>query len=152
MREGFCVFTDGSARYRDGGVGGAARANTPFGTMIMKEYLGKSSDHRSIDGEILGALLGLRIIKTVAQPSSVTRATMFIDSKQAIRRLLSDGSRDGLLLRRFDDELKSIKHMSVINLAWVPAHRGVLMNELVDLDAKAAALGDSSTIVVERGL
>ncbi|KAJ7201285.1 hypothetical protein GGX14DRAFT_340035, partial [Mycena pura] len=115
------------------------------GTMIMKEYLGKSSDHHTIDGEILGALLGLRIIKTVARPSCVTRATMFIDSKQAIRRLLSDRSRDGLMVRRFDDELRSMKHMSVIDLAWVPAHRGVLMNELVDLDAKAAALGDSST-------
>ncbi|KAJ7070573.1 hypothetical protein C8F01DRAFT_1106899, partial [Mycena amicta] len=131
------VFTDGSRRLF--GVGGAARADTPLGTIVMKEYLGQYSDHRSLDAEFLGAILGLRIIKTVAAQSRykvALSATVFMDCDGAISKLVLPDrrkERDALLTRRFDEEMKSLEKT------------GVLGNELVDLDAAAAAYGETST-------
>ncbi|KAJ7508604.1 hypothetical protein B0H11DRAFT_35553 [Mycena galericulata] len=140
MKREFWVYADGSG-YR-GGVGGAARAKTPHGTLVMKEYLGTLGDHLPVEGEILGVILGLRIIKSVP---GLTRATILTDCQQAIRELVSGKSEHDLLLDRFDRELQGMeKRLGCIRLAWVPGHRGIVTNELVDKDAKAAAAGETS--------
>ncbi|KAJ7508607.1 hypothetical protein B0H11DRAFT_1667674, partial [Mycena galericulata] len=91
------------------------------------------------EGEILGVILGLRIIKSVP---GLTRATILTDCQQAIRELGSGKSEHTLLLDRFDRELHGMeKRLGCVRLAWVLRHRGVVMNELVDKDAKAAASG-----------
>ncbi|KAK7046878.1 ribonuclease H-like domain-containing protein [Favolaschia claudopus] len=148
------IYVDGSAGHAGGDVGAAARATIPDGTtIIMKQYLGKLRKFSSQDGEIFGAMLALRILKAT-EPLRFTHATIFTDSKWTIHRLLNDKARDGELVRRFDDEARRLKltHLRGLQLQWVPAHRRVLGNELVDLDAKAAALGESSIVWLRRGV
>ncbi|KAJ7146247.1 ribonuclease H-like domain-containing protein [Mycena epipterygia] len=140
-REDFCVFTDGSS-YR-GGVGGAARARTPDGTIVMREHLGTTAHHCAVEGEILGIILGLKIIKNM---TFITRATILVDCQQAIREMVSGKSVYTPLLCRFHEAIRDTKHLSHIRLAWVPGHHGIEMNKLVDKDAKEAALGDSTTL------
>jgi ribonuclease HI len=126
----------------------------------MKEYLGPAKDYLSVEGEILGMALGVRAIKTVAITSfltghgTLTRATILVDCQQAIREVLRVGwkskSKHSALVGRFHDEVRNMEGMGVdqICLVWVPAHEGIEMNELVDGDAKAAASGDSSTVLI----
>jgi ribonuclease HI len=125
----------------------------------MKEYLGPAKDYLSVEGEILGMALGVRAIKTVAITSfltghgTLTQATILVDSQQAIREVLRVGgkrSKYSALVGRFHDEVRNMEGMGVdqICLVWVPAHEGIEMNELVDGDAKAAASGDSSTVLI----
>ncbi|KAJ6601350.1 hypothetical protein DFH09DRAFT_842953, partial [Mycena vulgaris] len=91
------------------------------------------------EGEMLGVILGLEIINMVP---SVTEATIFIDCQQAIRELVSGKSKHKALIERFEHEVRSLrKSISSICLAWVPGHAGIELNELVDMDAKAAAVG-----------
>jgi len=133
------VYADGS-RYH-GGMGGAARAEIGRGTVVVKEYLGSSERHRAVEGEIVGAISAVKIIK--AEPS-ITRAAIFIDCQQAIRELASGRSKHTRLLQRFQEEVRGMKKSLQIRLVWVPAHEGIAMNELVDQDAKDAALGEST--------
>ncbi|KAJ7729233.1 hypothetical protein DFH07DRAFT_850315 [Mycena maculata] len=143
--EEFCVSSDGSCYpYYHGGVGGAARAETAGGTIILKEHLGLFPEHRAVEGEIVGVILALGIIKTIP---FLTSATILLDCQQAIRELVGGKSHHPLLLDRFQEELRTMdKRLSRIRLAWVPGHDGIEMNKLVDKDAKAAALGDSMSV------
>ncbi|KAJ7611022.1 hypothetical protein FB45DRAFT_875706 [Roridomyces roridus] len=137
------IFTDGSA-FR-GGVGGAARARLPgMGTLVLKEYLGAQPAHLAVEGEILGVILGLQILKTARTPKS-KHATILVDCQQAIRELVNGRSKHVELLERFHCELKGLgKKLQSIRFMWVPGHKGALMNELVDQDAKAVAEGEHS--------
>ncbi|KAJ6486124.1 ribonuclease H-like domain-containing protein [Mycena vitilis] len=142
-----CVATDGS-RYPDGGVGGAARAHIPGGTIIMQEYLGRANGHLSVEGEILGATLGLKVLQMLP---GLTQATILVDCQQAIQEIFSIAPKHAALIRRFRDEAQSMRHIDQIRIAWVPAHEGVEMNELVDGDAKKAARGESLTTLISTG-
>ncbi|KAJ7858201.1 hypothetical protein B0H13DRAFT_2672571 [Mycena leptocephala] len=99
--------------------------------------------------------LGVRAIQTIilslTNCDTLKQATILVDYQQAIREVLRVGGRRSkydALVRRFHDEVRTMEGMGVdqICLAWVPAHEGIEMNELVDGDAKAAASGDSSTV------
>ncbi|KAJ7157074.1 hypothetical protein C8R46DRAFT_1225689 [Mycena filopes] len=144
-QEELCVYTDGSAF--GGGVGGAARARTPAGTLVMKEHLGPqrqdSQDghgHIAVEGEILGIILGLGIIKAFPGVHNL-RATA---RQRAVQVRVFD---------RFHAEARDMgPGLRRLRLAWVPAHEGVQMNELVDGDARAAAAGESGTMLITGGV
>ncbi|KAJ7654717.1 hypothetical protein B0H17DRAFT_1099693 [Mycena rosella] len=143
-KEEFTVYADGS-RYH-GGVGAAARTETPLGMLVIKEHLGLSEEHLPVEGELLSITLGLRIINTMP---FLTRATIFVDCQQAIREAVSGRSVHRELIARFDAELRGTRRsLRSLRIAWVPGHEGVAMNEAVDKDAKAAAEGESSTRII----
>ncbi|KAJ6601351.1 hypothetical protein DFH09DRAFT_839645, partial [Mycena vulgaris] len=112
---------------------------------VMKEHLGTMNNHLPVEGEILGIILALKIIKTMP---SLTRATILVDSQQAIRETVTGICRHRYLIDRFNHELRGTRDsLTSIRLAWVPGHDGIRMNELVDRDAKAAASGESATYI-----
>ncbi|KAJ7269248.1 hypothetical protein B0H12DRAFT_1067573 [Mycena haematopus] len=87
-KEGLHVYTDGSRKLH-GGVGGAARATIPGGTVVVTQYLGSARDYSSIEAEMLGIILGVKIAQIF--PSN-TELTIFSDCQPAIRGLLSGKS------------------------------------------------------------
>jgi ribonuclease HI len=146
-KEGVCVFADGAGI--GGGVGGAARIRTPAGTIIMTQHIGSADRHLSVEGELLGTILALKIAQTIP---SLTRVTILSDCQQAIRELLDERpTRHRSLVERFYRELWCTPSLKQIRLVWVPGHDGVEMNELVDGDAKAAARGESRTTIISGG-
>ncbi|KAF7347417.1 hypothetical protein MVEN_01497600 [Mycena venus] len=153
---GLCVFTDGSrSTCSGGGAGGAARARTPSGTtIVMKQYLGVAEEYHSLEAEILGITLGVRIANTANPGPSLTRLTILTDCQPAIHALLSlrAKAKYAPLIRRFHDEVRRSPNLLQIRLVWVPGHQGVEMNVLVNEDAREAARsGDSGTILIDSG-
>ncbi|KAJ7665227.1 hypothetical protein DFH06DRAFT_985741 [Mycena polygramma] len=114
----------------------------------MQAYLGRADGHHTVEGEILGATLGLKVLQMLP---GLTQATILVDCQQAIQEIFSATPKHAALIQRFRYEAQSMRHMDQIRIAWVPAHEGVEMNELVDGDAKKAARGESVTTLISSG-
>ncbi|KAF8204388.1 ribonuclease H-like domain-containing protein, partial [Mycena galopus ATCC 62051] len=99
-------------------------------------YLGTEQNHSSVEAEMWGIILGLKIAQTFP---SLTQVTILTDCQAAICQFLSANSKYGPLVERFHTEVRNMGNVRCILLVWVPGHEGVEMNELADTDAKAAA-------------
>ncbi|KAJ7103069.1 hypothetical protein B0H15DRAFT_191810 [Mycena belliarum] len=83
LRE-FTVWADGSAI--DDGVGAAARAMTPFGTLVKRAHLGPRSAHTPAKAELFALVLALRIVNSApVRALRLRRVTLLTDCQQAIR-------------------------------------------------------------------
>ncbi|GBE89552.1 RNA-directed DNA polymerase from mobile element jockey [Sparassis crispa] len=150
-KHGIRVYSDGSDI--DSGVGAAAvlyrgdRANPK----VLRFYLGKSSEHTVYEAEVVGFILGVKLIHSEFVVYSASCAG---DNKASVRatRLRRPAPSHYLLdvLHR-DVDLLIRKHKigkSALTVRWVPGHKDVEGNERADLEAKKAARGDPSPLAM----
>jgi len=129
--DSLCIFTDGSG-YQD--MVGAAATTLPQGGDLASEHrhhcLGPLHTHTVFEGEILGAILALDIIRGSQRTTNVT---VLLDNQAAIRSLQQRQPRPGQYLveefhARLDTLLKRNPHLN-IRICWVPGHEGNKGNE-----------------------
>ncbi|CAK5264808.1 unnamed protein product [Mycena citricolor] len=164
------VYTDGS-HHRDGGSGAAARTLTPWGeTLVLREFLGAAEEHSSTGAELLGLVLGMQALRLVGEMmmhrarragrrSGVERAVILTDCQPVLRILANpaaETAREGEfrpLINRFFEASVLAARVGVqdVQLRWIRGHAGVVGNESVDLDAKAARMGHTGAFLV-RGI
>jgi ribonuclease HI len=105
-------------------------------------YLGPDSEHTVYEGECVGQMLGVELVR---REEGVEKALFAVDSQAAIQVLDSIIAKPGHYLfnqvHRDVEELKEIHSNLELHVAWVPGHEGVQGNELVDKEAKRAAQG-----------
>lgn len=102
---GLTVYTDGSG-YK-GGIGEAAYARDKHDRdHVRRLYLGNDRNHTVFEGEVIGAILALDIIRACPR---ATAATIMLDNQAAIRALSSGRGKAGqYLLDLFHAELGSL--------------------------------------------
>jgi ribonuclease HI len=143
-RERIQVYTDGSVI--DGGVGAAADLWIGRSRDLeVRRHLGEGRHFTIFEAELMAIAiaLGILIRRRIDEPVMIG-----VDSQAAIKALLH--RRPGVAgyladaIHRRVAEARS-KHAGLeITLRWVPAHQGMLRNELIDKGAKAAARGEST--------
>jgi ribonuclease HI len=138
----FKIYTDGSEH--NGRVGAAAvifRRGAPRAERSLTYHLGASSNYTIADAELVGALLGLRLLCTT--PGSARRSfSMYTDSQTVVHRLTSRYSGPG---SHIVDTFR--EHVDLpLKIFWIPSHNDVLGNTEADDLAYIAARGQSSPI------
>ncbi|KAK7015378.1 ribonuclease H-like domain-containing protein [Favolaschia claudopus] len=136
------IFSDGSGYKK--GVGAAAVAETKQGTQTRRFHLGPLASHTVFEGEVMGTILALDIIRNTPR---IRSATILLDNQACIRALAANRPQPGqYLIREFHCQLEALLRAKPrlegkIHLQWVPGHNGVEGNELADQAAKEAAEG-----------
>jgi ribonuclease HI len=143
-REEIRVYSDGSAI--DGGVGAAA--------ILMRDgevkdelrfYLGKDSEHTVYEGELVGMILAVELIRRAGGGESMA---LGVDNQAAIRATKAFNSQPGHhLMDTFHDSLREIipdNNGKRLVVRWTPGHVGIPGNEKADERAKRAARKDVS--------
>ncbi|KAJ7314507.1 hypothetical protein DFH08DRAFT_646012, partial [Mycena albidolilacea] len=105
-------------------------------------------EHTVFESEVCGAILTLDIIGGTPR---LTDIDVFIDCQPAVAALASPKPQPGqYLLAAFHAiraRLLRARHNLRIRIHWIPAHVGIVGNEMVDACTKAAAQGASSPLV-----
>ncbi|KAK6988508.1 ribonuclease H-like domain-containing protein [Favolaschia claudopus] len=145
-RGGSCIFTDGSG-FEDG-AGAAAVVATGRGVGAKRQkHLGSMGEHTVFESEVCGAILALDIIADIPR---LTDVDIFLDCQPAIAALSSPKPQPGQYLlaafRAVLGRILSTRRTLKIRLRWVPAHVGIVGNELVDTLAKEAAQGATTAL------
>ncbi|KAK7063797.1 ribonuclease H-like domain-containing protein [Favolaschia claudopus] len=147
-KQHLCIYTDGSS-IPGKGVGGAALSRTPAGTIIMRQYLGPTGEHLSVEGEIMGLILAMKIVQMVPDLSRVI--TVLCDCQEAILEVTNLSPKHAFLVERFREAVRVASNLKQIHLVWVPGHDRLELNESVDKEAKRAAGGDCRTSIISNG-
>ncbi|OBZ65556.1 hypothetical protein A0H81_14412 [Grifola frondosa] len=140
------IYTDGSA-LKDGGVGASAvlcRQGRP--NKILKIHLGDKSKHTVYEAELVGILLAIHLLITIA--TQISSVLLGVDNQAAIitTKKITSGPAHYIAdeihkarrrVRRLNPELG-------VGIRWTPGHVGIQGNEMADAEAKKAALGESS--------
>ncbi|KAH7918414.1 hypothetical protein BV22DRAFT_1024629, partial [Leucogyrophana mollusca] len=112
----------------------------------LKYYLGSGEDHTVYEGELVGMLLAMELLRT--ERHRVGSIAIGIDNQAAIRAAINQKMSPGhYILDYFDKALTRAlnKHgLEHITVRWTPGHIGIEGNEKADTLAKEAARGDSS--------
>ncbi|KAE9401999.1 hypothetical protein BT96DRAFT_816995 [Gymnopus androsaceus JB14] len=107
--------------------------------------IGKETEHKVFEGELVGPTLGLELLW---KEQSVSTVSLWIDNMAAI--LATNSMMSGpahYLMDHFHALLSQVKHHHPnlkITIGWVPRHEGVKGKEAADEEAKEAALRGSS--------
>jgi len=143
---GVRVYTDGSGL--GGEIGAAAvlyRGDTEKGQ--LRYCLGTAEEHTVYEGECVGILLGLELIK---RQRNMRKVTMYIDSQAAIQATMSNKPAPGHYLldevhKQYGALQKIHGNMEMV-IWWSPGHVGIPGNEAADKAARKAAEGQVTTL------
>lgn len=140
------VYTDGSGI--EGRIGAAAMMRTKEGQWMAVRYsLGSAEQHTVYEAELAGILLALYMANGGRR---IRWLTMFMDNQAAIKvlKIEAGGTQSYLTeaLQKACTKFKKKHKGATIEIRWVPGHEGVIGNELVDMQAKKAAMQGSSPI------
>lgn len=140
------IYTDGSGL--DGSIGAAAvLVRTGHEPIKLKFHLGSASEHTVYEGELVGILLAVLIVKKVT-PRAAT-VSINSDSQAAVMALRSykKGPAQHLVeeINRAVEEIKlQGENRTKFTLRWISGHDGSEGNEIADEEARKAAAGESS--------
>ena len=136
------VYLDGSG-YK-GGVGAAAVLYRGFRPMkTLRYYLGTLREHTVYEGECVGMMLGLELIRR--ETGWVSEMTMGVDNQAAITATGAGKPATGSYITdrihaSYRKVMERHRHLK-FTLGWVPGHKGIPGNERADEEAKKAAEG-----------
>ncbi|RMZ90276.1 hypothetical protein DV736_g2490, partial [Chaetothyriales sp. CBS 134916] len=139
-----CIYTDGSGI--NGHVGAAAvilsTPNSISSPVLQRrtQYMGTDTQSTVYAAELKGILLALEIL--IANPNPEHNSfTIFTDNQSALKTLRNPGNTSGqsILVELLQTLDKATVSGLDVHFRWIPAHRGVPGNEIVDLIAKEAA-------------
>lgn len=129
------VYTDGSGI--NGKIGASAVA--PSLGVTLKTFLGSTSCYTVYSGELQGIALALSIAEN--RPiSDIENVTVFTDNQGAIRSSCNPSGQSGQqILRYIVKSINTLRERGIeVVLQWIPAHVGIVGNELADVAAKQA--------------
>ncbi len=126
----YTVYTDGS--YYDNSAGGAAVVVETKSVFYAKVH--KDEEQSNNRGELLGIILALQ--------NTTGNIVIHTDSQYSIN-ILSNGY---TAKKNFDmiEQIRTLMKNRVVHYQYVPAHTGVLYNEIADQYAKLACLSDGT--------
>ena len=130
------VWTDGSRP--DSGDMGAACASSSAGEWVGQVfYLGHNKE--VFDAETFAIYQALRILDR--QQATGQQYTIFSDSQAAIQRIRTDmlGSDQQWARAAMEVHARLTARGNEVTIRWVPAHSGVMGNEMADGFAREAA-------------
>ena len=143
------IYTNGSSI--DRGVGAAAALfinNTA--QQSLQHYLGSEKHHTVYEAELVGLILAAALLQQLEFLEDVSIA---IDNQAAIKVMTNHSSAPGQQLTDFFlNQITEIArwHRGVlIEIRWIPSHKGILGNKEADRLAKQAAMqqGNTSPII-----
>jgi len=149
---GVRVYTDGSGL--GGEIGAAAvlyRGDMERGQLRYR--LGTVEEHMVYEGECVGILLGLELIK---QQQNMRKVTMYVDSQATIQATMSNKPAPGHYLldevhKQYGILQKIHGNMEMV-IRWSPGHSGIPGNEAADKAAREAAEGQVTMLRQLPGL
>ena len=141
------IYSDGSGK--DGTVGAAAIMNFGFReTKVARFHLGSSRKHTVFEGECIGLLLGLDLLRSSGFNLNGRDISLSIDSQAVIKRLRM---RTHSVASYIVDEVHNLLYdltsrfpRARLTVRWTPGHVGLAGNEEVDSEAKKAAEGSDN--------
>jgi len=130
------IYTDGSGI--DGHIGAAAYSPTTSQTQRL--YLGSEANYNVYTAEISALELATTIAKEA--PPNYTKCVIYVDSQAAIKGIIKPHKQSGqtIITAAIDciESLQCQRPMEV-TIAWIPGHKDIEGNEIVDQQAKQAA-------------
>jgi ribonuclease HI len=136
------IYTDGSGL--EGRIGASAvlfRGGEEKGQ--MRFCLGSARKHTVYEGECMGLVLGLELLR---REEDVAEVSVCVDSQAAIRAAVGNKSGPGHYIldefHRQQQELADLHGNMAMTVRWTPGHRNVTGNEAADDAARRAAGGD----------
>lgn len=144
------VYTDGSGV--EGYIGAAAVLMKGRETVATLRYrLGRITRHTVYEGEGVGILLGLELVRTkLVSRRARDSVTFGADNQAAITatRLIKAAPSHYIwdLINEGVHKHLSLRSNISLHLNWTPGHEGIDGNEKADAEAKKASLGDVSDV------
>jgi ribonuclease HI len=141
------IYTDGSGT--EGKAGAAAALYRKGGrTKVLGYHLGPLAKHTTYEAEAVGVLLGLELL---GRERDARKATIFLDNQGVIQAVGNTHARSGQhILGHIHGKANKLAEptrrrcKTDLTITWVSGHDGVEGNEKADVEAKKAALNDSS--------
>jgi ribonuclease HI len=140
------IYVDGSGK--DGKVGAAAVLYFGFRTpRTARFHLGSTTQHTVYEGECVGQLLGLRLLRDSGINLNRSAISIGVDNQAAIKRHVNRARGPASYITEEVHKLTSLLVSrypgATFTVRWTPGHSGLTGNEAADTEAKKAA--DSPT-------
>jgi len=139
----FTIYCDGSGY--EGGIGAAAVLFTnSTETKHLTFHLGSDKEHTVYEGELVGILLALQLIKDLRSRAKRNPPAIGLDNQAAIRGLNNQRPHAAhYLLDSIHDATDTLRIPNLL-IHWTPGHSDFHPNDRADELAKEAANGRSS--------
>lgn len=127
------IYTDGS------GINGKVGAAAVSPNYTVRRYLGPLTSFTVYSGELYGIMLAIGMAIYRIQPIE-GRLIVCIDNQASIQAVQSPGASSGqYLVKLIVRQINHLRSRGIeVELHWIPAHRGIPGNDLVDIAAKQA--------------